>query len=228
MYTLNYYCKARLFLITKMLYEIGEKLRMFKKRDKAKSKELLISAAIVVFAKHGYERATYKNIAVVAGLNESLITRYFGGKKGLLIAAMESIREEFYAVLDVAEHKQSFSEEIHHAAHILAGMYEKNMNNFLTFFMLIPNDNNNEYLLISKDRREFVLKFNSSLFQQFQDNGEIPAGVDLEQLYKRLVMLLHSTLYFAFIVLKLPIKEVEELLHYHIDIFIKGLNFTNN
>ncbi len=213
-----------------MLYKIGEKLRMFKKRDKAKSKELLISAAIVVFAKHGYERATYKNIAVVAGLNESLITRYFGGKKGLLIAAMESIREEFYAVLDVAEHKQSFSEEIHHAGRILVEMYDKNMNNILTFFMLTPDDEdeNKEFLLISKDRVDFVFRLNSSRFKQFQDNGEIPASMDLEQLYKRIVILLHSTLYFAFIILKLPMSEVEELLHYHIDIFIKGLNCTNN
>ena len=211
-----------------ILYKIGERLRVFKKRDKVKSKELIIEAAIAVFAKYGYERSTYKNISQEAGLNESLITRYFGSKKGLLVAAMDSIRHDFYNVLDKAEHKNSLLEEVHHAGRILAEMYEKNVNNFLTFFMLIPNekDENKDFFLISKDRVDFVFRLNDSRFKQFQDNGEIPASMDLEQLYKRLVLLIHSTLYFAFIVLKLPMSEAEELLHYHIDIFIKGLNCT--
>ena len=201
---------------------------MFKKRDKTKSTEVIIKAAIAVFAKHGYERATYKNIAKEAGLNESLITRYFGSKKGLLAASMDYIRAEFFVALDALEHKQSFTEELHHAARILAEMYEKNVNNFLTFFTLIPNDQDDEkdFLLISNVKVDFVFRIDNSRFKQFQDNGEIPADVDIEQLYKRLVVLLHSTLYFSFIVLKLPMSEAEELLHYHIDIFIKGLHCT--
>lgn len=203
---------------------------MFKKRDKAKSKELIIKSAIAVFAKYGYERATYKNISEAAGLNESLITRYFGSKKGLLAAAMDFIRQEFYTILNIAEQKPTFKEELHYAGDLLVDMYKKNVNNFLIFFMLVPDkkDESKEVFLLSKEKREFVFRYNDNRLKQFQEKGEIPAGIDLEQLYNRLVILLHSTIYFAFIALKLPMNEVEELLHYHIDIFIKGLNCTNN
>ena len=203
---------------------------MFKKRDKAKSKEVIIKAAIAVFAKNGYERATYKMISEVAGLNESLITRYFGGKKGLLVAAMDFIKKEFLDLLDTTELKQSFVEEAHSAGSLLATIYEKNINNFLTFFMLLPNelDECKEFASISENRAKFIFRFSGNRLKKFQDNGEIPLDVDLEGLYRRMVILMHSTLYFTFIVLKFPISEAEKLLHNHIDSFIKGLNSINS
>ncbi|MDB5714987.1 MAG: transcriptional regulator [Sphingomonadales bacterium] len=57
-----------------------------RKRDREASRRLLIDAGIELFSTLGYEAATTKAIATLAGFNEQLITRYFGGKAGLLAA----------------------------------------------------------------------------------------------------------------------------------------------
>src|SRR5437868_2775550 len=60
-----------------------------KKRDRSASERSLLKAAEDVFSKHGFKGATTRMIAKKAGVNESLIGRYFDGKMGLLIAIME-------------------------------------------------------------------------------------------------------------------------------------------
>ena len=60
------------------------------KRDKQRRQRSLIDAANAVFAEHGYDAATTRAVAERAGCSEGLIHRYFGGKRGLLRAVMES------------------------------------------------------------------------------------------------------------------------------------------
>jgi AcrR family transcriptional regulator len=58
-------------------------------RDKDRRQRSLIEAANAVFAEHGYDAATTREVAERAGCSEGLIHRYFGGKRGLLLAVME-------------------------------------------------------------------------------------------------------------------------------------------
>jgi len=67
------------------------------KHDKERRQRSLIDAANAVFAEHGYDAATTREVAERAGCSEGLIHRYFGGKRGLLLAVMES---KATAVLD--------------------------------------------------------------------------------------------------------------------------------
>jgi AcrR family transcriptional regulator len=60
-----------------------------RRRDKAATKDALLKAAVEVFARLGYDGATTREVAAVAGVNEGLIQRYFGGKAGLLQAIVE-------------------------------------------------------------------------------------------------------------------------------------------
>jgi AcrR family transcriptional regulator len=59
------------------------------KRDRPAKQQALISAATKLFATHGYEATTTQGIAACAGCAEGLIHRYFGGKRGLLLALIE-------------------------------------------------------------------------------------------------------------------------------------------
>ena len=65
-----------------------------KKRDRSASEERLIKAGLEVFAKNGFNGATTRIIAQKAGVNESLIGRYFDGKEGLLIAIVQTFIQE--------------------------------------------------------------------------------------------------------------------------------------
>jgi AcrR family transcriptional regulator len=56
-------------------------------RDAAATRHALLAAAGPLFAEYGYEATTVGQIARAAGLSPSLVTRYFGSKEGLFLAA---------------------------------------------------------------------------------------------------------------------------------------------
>jgi TetR/AcrR family transcriptional regulator, regulator of cefoperazone and chloramphenicol sensitivity len=60
------------------------------KRDKEQRRQSLIDSATVVFAQRGYDCATTREVAERANCAEGLIHRYFNGKRGLLLAILES------------------------------------------------------------------------------------------------------------------------------------------
>lgn len=58
-------------------------------RDAERSKRLLLDAAVIEFAAHGFGGARVSDIAARAGVNKQLISYYFGGKQGLYDAIGE-------------------------------------------------------------------------------------------------------------------------------------------
>lgn len=67
-----------------------------RRRDAAKTRQLLLDAARRRFAGDGYNATTVRDIADDAGVNVALISRYFSSKEGLfeacLTAAVDEIR----------------------------------------------------------------------------------------------------------------------------------------
>jgi AcrR family transcriptional regulator len=59
-----------------------------RRRDAARSRELLIQAAVELFADRGFDRTTTREIGERAGVDPALIARYFGGKTQLYLAAV--------------------------------------------------------------------------------------------------------------------------------------------
>ncbi|TAK67598.1 MAG: TetR/AcrR family transcriptional regulator [Dehalococcoidia bacterium] len=70
------------------------------KHDKLHRREAFIEAATRVFAEKGYECATTREIADRALCSEGLIHRYFGGKRGLLLAILERKTQEARDVIN--------------------------------------------------------------------------------------------------------------------------------
>ena len=58
-------------------------------RDSAKTRERILLEARREFAARGYTATTVRAIATAAGVSPNLITRYFGGKEGLFLAATD-------------------------------------------------------------------------------------------------------------------------------------------
>lgn len=56
-------------------------------RDAAATRRRILEHAQRKFARHGYTAVTVKDVADAAGVSPNLITRYFGGKDGLFLAA---------------------------------------------------------------------------------------------------------------------------------------------
>ena len=60
----------------------------------ASSRELLISAAQQVLAEKGFEAASIKEIAQVAGVNQGLVHYYFGSKEALLTEVAKAFSQQ--------------------------------------------------------------------------------------------------------------------------------------
>ncbi|MER6948460.1 TetR family transcriptional regulator [Nonomuraea sp. NPDC000554] len=58
-------------------------------RDREATRQRLLSAARALFAEHGYEQVTVRQIAAAADANIALVGRYFGSKAGLFGAVLE-------------------------------------------------------------------------------------------------------------------------------------------
>jgi AcrR family transcriptional regulator len=58
-------------------------------KDAAKTRERILTAARKEFAQVGFAGTTVRSVATAAGVSPNLITRYFGGKDGLFVAATE-------------------------------------------------------------------------------------------------------------------------------------------
>ena len=58
-------------------------------KDSARTRERILVAARREFARIGFAGATVRAIATAANVSPNLITRYFGGKEGLFVAATE-------------------------------------------------------------------------------------------------------------------------------------------
>jgi AcrR family transcriptional regulator len=74
-----------------------------RRRDAAASRDRLLKAASDLFADRGYERTTARDIGERAGVDPTMIARYFGGKAQLYIAVLRSQEESdhFADFLDV-------------------------------------------------------------------------------------------------------------------------------
>lgn len=64
-----------------------------RQRDPERTKKLILEAATAEFAAHGYAGARIGAISTRAGVNQQLISYYFGGKEGLYQAISDGWRE---------------------------------------------------------------------------------------------------------------------------------------
>ncbi|GAA2740591.1 MULTISPECIES: TetR family transcriptional regulator [Kitasatospora] len=61
-----------------------------RRRDAARSRELLLQAAAELFDDRGFDRTTIREIGERAGVDPALIARYFGGKSQLYLATVQA------------------------------------------------------------------------------------------------------------------------------------------
>jgi AcrR family transcriptional regulator len=62
-----------------------------RRNDAQASRTALLDAAGALFDERGYQAATVRDIGERAGVDPSLIARYFGGKEGLYLAVLEQV-----------------------------------------------------------------------------------------------------------------------------------------
>lgn len=88
---------------------MAEVMRMSAEKKLTKTKEKVLDAAIDLFNSQGFNGTSVRDIANKAGVNVSLISYYFNGKKGLLEYLMTSFLEEYLRIMEESYQKQENS-----------------------------------------------------------------------------------------------------------------------
>jgi AcrR family transcriptional regulator len=150
------------------------------KRDKALRQRTLIEAATAVFAEHGYDAATTHEVAERAGCSEGLIHRYFGGKRGLLLAIIESqcveIVERLGSALPQADSPEEEIEQL--LLWHLAGMWERRdlMRVSVSEAIIDPQVGRSVNDSINRRRVDLIIE----RLRCHQEGGRLRDDVDLE------------------------------------------------
>jgi AcrR family transcriptional regulator len=139
-----------------------------RRNDAQASRRALLDAAGALFDERGYQGATLRDIGERAGVDPALIARYFGGKEGLYLAALE--------------HTEPVPEADPHAvfARLLAKSEYDNANNPICLAMVSPtlSDGLREQIRAMMERRLV-----DPLGRRLQD-----AGVDRPRLRAELLV----------------------------------------
>lgn len=84
-----------------------------RKRQKELARKAVLTAAISLFSKNGYEKTTMQAIADQAGVSIATVSRHFGRKIKILAALLQRDLEEIFAVSDdIVESPRGSLEEV--------------------------------------------------------------------------------------------------------------------
>ena len=184
----------------------GDKTR---KRDRLASENKLLDAAEEIFAKHGFDGATTRMISAKAGVNETLISRYFEGKMGLLLALIErhANSDSVHEKLNYPPHDNALDEIVAYAKSKYRNDGKKNFDIFriiLSQAIIDPK--------FAKRFREAVPIFQEpellERLQALKAKGKIRAEVDLHDVVKNLLIYILGNIIAQRILLATPLEDV--------------------
>ncbi len=153
-----------------------------KKRDREGSIQKLLDAGVHVFSTLGYDAATTKVIAKHAGINESLISRYFDGKAGLLVEIIRDFldKECEHSQLKSYAHGTTLEEDIRNFFHYKFNHYLKIQSFLKVVFSRAIMDHTVAQEMQKKTYKGGAPRLLEHL-QVFQQNGQIRPDVNLER-----------------------------------------------
>ena len=189
----------------------GEPCLAARKRDKAATKGALLTAAVEVFARNGFDGATTKEVAARAGVNEGLIQRYFGGKAGLLQAIVGGIGEQRLSACRLAPPSESLRCEI---AIFLRHEIEQAASNrdFMRVLLSRALVDPDLAATLKAHYRESRIPRLVERFRHFQADGRLDPAVDLATLAATVVTFGFGLGFMQQVVLAEDPKQLETLI----------------
>ncbi|MEX3015924.1 TetR/AcrR family transcriptional regulator [Gymnodinialimonas hymeniacidonis] len=179
-------------------------------KDRAATEARILSAARAVFSERGYDAAGLREIAEVAEANLSLISRYFGGKEGLLTAltdAFVTARREG----DLGYPPQdSLENEIYRYLH---AKLQDDLKDEDIIRLIISRA-----AIDSTFRAGGAVHMDGKADQNFrdrvrhlQDSGHVSSGVDIDLLFAAVMNMSFSVNFFGTMIANRPPDETDRL-----------------
>lgn len=182
--------------------------RNARKRDREASEARLLKAAEDVFSKFGFKGATTRMIAKKAGINESLIGRYFDGKMGLLTAIIERYvqAEGSRDTLPYPPQETTVEELLHFARY----KFERDSKKNYDFFKIVLSQAIVDPKFAKRLREIFPPHYEPALekrLQALKQAGKIRADIDIQKIIMGLDIFMFGNIIFQRIFAGLNLDE---------------------
>ncbi len=192
-----------------------------RKYDSSDSKRRLLRAGIDVFAKDGYDGATTRQIARRAGVNESLIHRYFKNKLGLFFAILRDFHAHMVAAPPYPP-GATLEEELRRFLQFrleFARKNEKLMRLLITRGILDRKVGTEMTALMRNGMPGFVARL-----EKLRDEGKLETGVDLAVLGRLIGGISFSMSMFSGIMLHLGPEYPEDVIDLAVRVLVAELS----
>ncbi|MFS4458592.1 TetR/AcrR family transcriptional regulator [Bdellovibrio sp. HCB2-146] len=191
-----------------------------KKRDRLASEERLLKAAEETFSRFGFKATTTRMIAKKAGINESLIGRYFEGKLGLFFALIDNhIKEHKHGNLAYPPQDTLMKE--------ILGFAQARLNEHCTkdseFFKIVLSQAlvDAKFLKMIRERiPNFKQTGLEDRLNKLKDDGKIKKEADIEMIIETIENFFHGVLLFELIIHGIPRDKAALQIEYFIKNYI--------
>jgi AcrR family transcriptional regulator len=178
-------------------------------RDKEARMRAMLDGAIELFAEEGYSAVSTRRIAEAAGCSETLLFRYFGGKRGLLIAICQDWGGQAEAPQPKAEDFQDLAAFVE--SYLLRMFSEMKQQaarlKVITSAIIGDAELSSEF----EAMHDMAVERLAADLRQFQDRGQIAADVDLTSTAAAIEQAGYSVGLFMQIVYGKPERELRAL-----------------
>lgn len=191
-------------------------------KGRAATEARILDAARKVFAQRGYDAAGLREIADTAQANLSLISRYFGGKKGLLAALTDqfvSARREGSLPYPPQE---TLRDEIHHYLH--AKLREDLKDEEIVRLLVSRAAIDAEYRKTGAENLDGKADANfRERVAGLQQRGAVASEVDIDLLFAAVMHVSFSVNFFGAMIGGRPESEIDALFRSFADALARSL-----
>ncbi len=177
-------------------------------RNRFETETRLLDAAEKVFAEHGYDGATVRDVAAEAQANTSLINRYFGGKDGLLVGITKRFVEAKRHTELPYPLQPTLSDEIYHYLHhrLLEDRAHEAMVRLMVSRVSIDDDYRQKAraMMASGADENFRLRA-----KQHQQLGSAPQDMNVDMLFSAIAYFSFSVNFFGAIIEGRSTEEID-------------------
>jgi AcrR family transcriptional regulator len=201
---------------------LGSEPRPAKRRDRETTQQNILQAGLEVFSELGYDCATTKLIAQRAGSNESLISRYFQSKEGLLLAIIVKYIHEKQQMQLTYPSRETLEDEL---CSYMRTRAEQDIR-FKDFIRIIVSRAATDPGLNNRIRAHVSYEPDPQLkerLRQVQKRGRLAADADLDQICFAIGFQGFATVFMAHIIMGKDKEETLAALHDFARVYARGL-----
>ena len=177
-------------------------------RDKKARMRTMTAAAVELFSEEGYSAVSTRRIAERAGCSETLLFRYFGDKRGLLMAICNDLRDDEHPIRHIDDYDDVHEFLERYLLESLAGLRRQAPKLKVVIAALI---NDPEMTTDFWQKHDEAVEYVAGVLRRFQQAGSIAPSVDVDSIAGAIEQLSFAVGFLLQLVFERPDRELKAI-----------------